>query len=640
MFDFVRSHTKLLQFLLVLLIFPSFVFFGIQGYSSFTEKSNTTVAKVGGADIKQAELDKAHGDQVSRMKQQMPGVDSKLFDTPEMKSRTLESLVRERVLRTAVVKENLVVTDDQLLRMFRTDPQFESIRMPDGSVNKEFLAAQGLTSEAFDRQLREGIAKNQVLAGVSSSLLAGQTIPASTTAALLQQREVQVQPFMASDFSASVNPTEADVEAYYKDHQSLFHSEEDARIEYVVLDLAAMKKQVPISEEELKKHYADNINKYKTTEDRQAAHILVNAPEGMPAAEREKAKAKATALLAEVRKNPASFGDVAKKNSDDPGSAANGGVLDFFGPGAMVAPFQEAAFKMKPGEISDLVETTFGYHIIKLIAVRGGEAKPFETVRAEIFDELSKPKAQAMYAAAVDTFNDMVFTQPDSLQPVIDKFKLTKVEAVVTRKPKPGATGPLASTKLLDGIFSTEVVRNKRNTDAVDVGAGQMVSARIIEHHPERVLPLAEVRERVTQAVKARMATEQAKKEGEARVAALKKSPSEVMSQPAVIVSRTNSQKLPREVVDAILRVDISKGPAVVGVDLGDRGYAVARVAKVVERAADDPKNVEAKNFVTEALSAAETGAYYDALKRRYKVKIENAAGVTGVADAASAAAK
>src|SRR5205085_5619524 len=113
-----------------------------------------------------------------------------------------------------------------------------------------------------------------------------------------------------------------------------------------------------------------------------AAHILINAAKDAPAADREKAKAKAESLLAEARKNPAGFAELAKKNSDDKGSAANGGDLDFFGRGAMVKPFEDAAFAMKAGEISNVVESEFGFHIIKLIAVRGGEAKPFESVRA------------------------------------------------------------------------------------------------------------------------------------------------------------------------------------------------------------------------------------------------------------------
>lgn len=307
MFDFVRSHTKLLQFILVLLIFPSFVFFGIQGYSRFTDPSNAAVAKVAGGEIKLSELDQAHRQQIERMRQQMPNVDVKLLDTPEMKQQTLEGLVKDRVMRTAAAKENLVITDERLQRIFATDPQFAAVRLPDGSVNKDFLSARGLSSAMFAQQLRDDLAVRQVMQGVTGSLVAGKTSSATALDALLERREVQLQRFDAKDYLAKVNPTEADLEAHYKKNQAQFHTNEEARIEYVVLDLDAMKKQVTLSEDDLRKYYEQNINRYTSAEERHAAHILVNAPKDAPAADREKAKAKAEALLAEARKNPAGF---------------------------------------------------------------------------------------------------------------------------------------------------------------------------------------------------------------------------------------------------------------------------------------------------------------------------------------------
>jgi peptidyl-prolyl cis-trans isomerase D len=635
MFDFVRTHTRLLQFILVLLIFPSFVFFGIQGYSSFTDAGNATVAKVGGMDIKQSELDQAHKQQVARMQQQMPGVDVKLFDTPEMKARTLDSLVRDRVMRVAAAKENLVITNDRLDRSFKTDPQFAQIRSPDGSVSKEFLSARGMTSAGFAQELRDELAKTQVLAGVSGSLVVGKTANDAAVNAILERREVQLQPFMTKSYLDKVSPTDADLEAYYKSHESQFRSSEEARIEYVVLDLEALKKQITLSEDDLRKYYEQNIARYTSAEERHAAHILVNAAKDAPAADRAKAKEKAEGLLAEARKNPAGFAELAKKNSDDKGSATNGGDLDFFGRGAMVKPFEDAAFAMKPGEISNLVESEYGFHIIKLLEVRGGEKKPFESVRAQIVEEVSKPKAQEMYAAAAEQFSNMVYEQSDSLQPVIDKLKLSKAEAKVQRAPAPGASGPLASPKLLEAIFSTDAVKNKRNTEAVETGPNQLVSARIVEHHPERVLPLAEVRDRVLAAVKAEQATAIAKKDGEARVAALKQKPDDTM--PAAATLSRQSRDQPRPVIEAVLRADLSKGPAVVGIDLGSDGFMVARVTKRIERDAKDPDNERAKSYVAQQITAAESAAYYEALKRRYKVKLDTpAAG----ADAASAAGK
>lgn len=639
MLEFFRTHGKPLQFLLLLVIIVAFVFVGVEGYIRMADSANLTVAKVGGFEIKQSELDQAHRQTVERMRQQMPGVDVKLFDTPEAKQRVLDDLVRERVLRTAVVKQNLSVSDEQLMRAFATDPQFAQIRTPEGTVSKEFLSMRGLSSAAFAEQLRDDFATRQVMLGVTGSQIAGTTATNGALDSLLERREVQVQRFDAKEYLAKINPSDADIEAYYKSNTSQFRTTEEARIEYVVLNLDAMKKQITLSEDELQSYYKQNIARYTSAEERHAAHILIKVNPGASADDKAKAKAKAETLLAEARKNPAGFGELAKKNSQDEGSAPNGGDLDFFGRGAMVKPFDEAVFAMKAGEISNLVESEFGFHIIKLIETRGGEKKPFESVRSQIVEEVSKPKAQEAYAAAAEQFSNLVYEQSDSLQPVVDKLKLTKAEATVQRQPAPGATGPLGQAKLLDAVFSTDVVKNKRNTEAVETGPNQLVSARIVEHRPERVLPLAEVRERVIAEVRAKQAAAAAKKDGEARVAALKANAAEMLGTPLVL-SRTKPEGQPRQVVDAALRADVSKGAAAVGVDLGDQGFVVLKVVKKIEREANDPDTERAKPYVAQALAAAEQTAYYDALKRRYKAEVKPLPAATVADEAASAASR
>lgn len=639
MLEFFRTHGKPLQFLLLLVIIVAFVFVGVEGYIRMADSANLTVAKVGGFEIKQAELDQAHRQTVERMRQQMPGVDVKLFDTPEAKQRVLDDLVRERVLRTAMVKQNLSVSDEQLQRKFAADPQFAQIRTPDGAVSKEFLSMRGISSAAFAEQLRDDFAMRQVMEGVSGSQIAGTTATNTALDALLERREVQVQRFDAKEYLAKVNPSDADIEAYYKANTAQFRTAEEARIEYVVLDLDAMKKQLTLSEDELRSYYDQNIARYTSAEERHAAHILIKVEPGASADDKAKAKARAEALLAEARKSPAGFAELAKKNSQDEGSAPNGGDLDFFGRGAMVKPFDEAVFAMKAGEISNLVESEFGFHIIKLIETRGGEKKPFESVRAQIVEEVSKPKAQEAYAAAAEQFSNLVYEQSDSLQPVVDRLKLTKVEATVRRQPAPGTVGPLGQPKLLDAIFSADVVKNKRNTEAVETGPNQLVSARIVEHRPERVLPLAEVRERVVAQVRAKQAADAAKKDGEARVAALKANAAEMLGTPLVL-SRTKIEGQPRQVVDAALRADVAKGPVAVGVDLGEQGFVVLKVVKKIEREANDPDTERAKPYVTQALAAAEQMAYYDALKRRYKTEVKPLPAAAVADEAASAASR
>ncbi len=623
MFEFVRTHTKLLQFVLVLLIFPSFVFFGIQGYSRFGEGGTNTVAKVDGRNVTQAEWDQAHQRQVERMRQQMPTVDVKLFDNPAAKRETLEALVRERVLLAAAVHRNLLVGDERLQRQFVEDPQFAGLRNADGSVNQAILAAQGLTSQDFVAQLRQELGMQQVLRGVSGSALPTPAVADLALDALLQRRQLALARFDAKSYAAKIQPGDAQIEAYYKAHESEFSAPEQASIEYVVLDLETIKKGIAVPEDEARKYYAENASRYTVAEERRARHILIAADKDAAADVKQKAKARAEALLAEARKSPASFADLAKKNSADAGSAAQGGDLDFSGRGGMVAkPLEDAVFAMKVGEIGELVTSEFGYHIVKLEAVRGGEKKPFESVRGEIDDEIRKQLAARRWAEAAEQFTNTVYEQSDSLQPVIDKLKLDKRTASVRRQPSPGASGALASQKLLDAVFANDAVRNKRNTDAVEVGPNQLASARIVQHQPARTLPLAEVRDRVRERVIAVEAGNAARKDGEARLAQLKQSGQGELTE-KLTVSRVESQNLPPRVLDAALKLDPAKLPGFVGVDLGETGYVVVKLEAVLSRQTPSDDNLRLRTQYAQSWTSAETRAYLDALKTRYKAEVK-----------------
>lgn len=479
MFEFIRTHSRLMLGLMLLLIFPSFVFFGVQGYSNFTDGRRADVAKVDGQGITQAEWDQAHQRQIERLQRQMPGLDVRLLDTPQARRETLDALVRERVLLAAANRLHLMPGDERLHRLFVSDPQFAQLRNPDGSVNRDLLAAQGMSSEMFAQQLRMEIGMRQVLGGISSSEL---TVPAVTAAALdplLQRREIQLQRFDTAAYRSRIEPTQAQLEAYHKANEAQFRAPEQAVIDYVVLDLDTIGQGIAVPEEDLRRYYDENAARWTVAEARRASHILIKADKDMPAAERQAAKAKAEALVAELRKDPVRFAELAKANSTDAGSAAQGGDLDFFGRGAMVKPFEDAVFAMKPGEISNPVETEFGYHVIMLTDKRGGERKPFDTVRPEIEAEVRKQLAQRRYAEAAEQFTNTVYEQSDSLQPVVDKLKLRKQTATVQRTPAAGASGALASAKLLGAVFSNEAIVDKRNTEAVEVGPNQLAAARL-----------------------------------------------------------------------------------------------------------------------------------------------------------------
>ena len=627
MFDFIRKHIRVLFFAVIMLIVPSFVFFGVQGYGQFNDPAGVAVAEVGGQKITRAEWDAAHRRQTEQMRRQMPNLEAAFFDSPEVKRETLDNLLRERLLFMAADRAHFSTSDDRLQREVMAIPQLAALRGPDGRIDvgayRALIAAQGMTTEGFEANLRQDLVLRQVLSGVANSVPAAGAPGRAALGALLQQREVQFLRFDSKDQMAAITPTDADLAAYHKANEAQFRSPEQAQIEYVVLDLDALTSSISVTEEDLRKYYSENISRYTVAEERRASHILIAAAKEASAAERSKAKAKAEALLVELRKSPATFAAVAKKESSDTASAERGGDLDFFARGAMVKPFEDAAFAMKAGEISNVVETDFGFHIIRMDAVRGGDKKPFEAARAEIEAAVKKQLAQAKYAEAAEQFTNTVFEQADSLQPVVDKLKLKKLTATVQRSPAPGSAGALASAKLLTAVFGNDVLKNKRNTEAVEVGPNQLASARIVLHQPARVQPLAEVMPQVRERVMAEQAAAAARKLGQAKLAALRAGGDASALPAAVVISRASAQTQPRALVDAILRADASQLPQWLGVDLGDAGYAVVRLLAVKPVAADSPELAQLLPRYAQAWGAAESQAYYNALKARYKASVK-----------------
>jgi len=393
-----------------------------------------------------------------------------------------------------------------------------------------------------------------------------------------------------------------------------------------VLDLDSVRASITLGEDDLRTYYKENVARMTAKEERRASHILVNAPKDASAADREKAKARATELLAQVRKAPGTFAEVAKKSSDDKGSAPAGGDLNFFARGAMVKPFEEAAFALKKGEISDLVETEFGYHIIQLTDIKTPRQPTFEELRPTMEAELKQQQAQRKFAEVAEAFTNGVYEQADSLQPVADKLKL-KIQTAkgVTRTPAAGAKGPLANAKFLEALFATDSLQNKRNTEAVEVGPSQMAAGRVTTYTPALTLPYDEVKARVRTLYVAEKSAELARKEGEAKLNAWKAAPSSATGLAAATeVSREQTQNLPRALIDAALRAPSEALPGWTGVDLGAAGYAVVKVNRVVPRQAPDAQRAhqERQQYV-QWLATAEGLAYYELLKQRFKVQIK-----------------
>lgn len=627
MFDIFRNNTKILMGLLFLLIIPAFVLFGADGYQK-TKQASAVVAKVDSIEISQAQWDAAHKNDIDRLRASRPELDTKLLDSPQARYATLERLIRDTVMRVAAAKSNLQTSDARLARYLQEDPTIASLRTPDGKLDMEryrqLAASQGLTPEGFENMVRQDISKQQGEAGVSQSGFVAAAPADVALNAFFERREIQVVNFLAKDYAAVVNPSDADLDAFYQANLSLFQAPEQVKIEYVVMDMDAVKNDIKISDADLKSFYDQNVARLSGNEERRASHILITIAKDAPEGQRLKAKLEAEALLKIVRSAPDSFADVAKKSSQDSDSAPKGGDLDFFGRGALVKQFEDAVFSMKKGEISDVVESDIGYHIIKLIEVKEPNQRSFEELRTSIESDLKNQQAQRKFAEVAELFTNTVYEQSDSLKPVSEKLGLEiKVAQALTRQPAPGATGVLSSEKFLSALFAQDNIDKKRNTEAVETAVNQLAAGRVVAYEPAKTLALADVRQQVRERVIAAGASELAKKDGMKKLALWEKEPDKAVLPPAQVVARDQAMNISAQVVIAALRVDAKSMPSWLGVDLGPQGYSVLRANKIVPRnEASQPSAAQERQQYAQWWTSAEAEAYYADLRDRLKVKI------------------
>ena len=628
MLESIRKHSKLMQIVLFVLIFPSFVLFGIQGYSSF-EGNSDVAAKVGGQTITMQQLDAANRDEIARLQSMLgSAVDIKQLDTPEQKLRTLNGMIRQVLLQLEARREHLAVTDAQVQQAILEIPQIAALRKPDGSFDvqayRSLIAAQGMNTSQFEAQVREQLILQQVLGGLAGSVIDSQALATAAAKAAAQQRVVRLALFKPADFAAQVKVTPEQVEAFYKNNTSRFQKPEEANIQYVVLSADALASQIHITPEQAKAYYDANKAKFSTPAERRASHILITVPSDATQAQQDAALAKAEAIAKQVKANPAEFATLARKDSQDPGSAEKGGDLGYFTADAMVKPFADAVFGMqKVGEIVGPIKTQFGYHIIELTGIKPGSQQPFDAVQADIEKQLQQEAAQKQLSADVETFTNAVFEHPDSFQTVADKLKL-KVQTAdqVTRTAQPASpsnTNPLSSKAFLDALFAENSLRNKHNLQAIQIAPNVWASARVLSYSPAQTLPFAQVESQAKQMLIDQDAAELAKRAGEK---ALQTPATLTYGAPLTLSLTQPAPDVPAAVVTKAFGLSTNKLPAQTGVDLGANGYAVLQLDQVIEGQAPAQLVNAAAGAEQQLMSQGIMNAYVEALKKRFGVEI------------------
>lgn len=622
MFDAVRNNKRIVQVFLALITLP-FAFFGVESYVR-SVGTGDDVAKIGEAKITQQQFQQALRDQQERLRAQMGGqFDPKMLDMPQARQAILDDLVDQQLLIQEAGKRKLFASDEAIrqtiggIDAFKLDGKFSPERY------EAALKAQGMTPAGFEARLRQDLTLQQLATAVGQSGLMARTVSDRILAMQTEKRDVQEYRIGLDAFLDKVKLADGAAKKFYDENSRQFEMPEQAKAEFVVLSMETIGAQLTVGEAEARAWFDGHKERFQQPEERRASHILI-ASEKLG---KDKARAKAEAVLQDVRKNPTAFADLAKKNSDDPGSAAKGGDLGFFGRGMMVKPFEDATFSLKDGEISGIVESDFGFHIIKLTGIHAAKEKPFAEVKGEIEAELKKAAASRKFAEAAEAFSNIVYEQADSLKPAAEKFSLTVKQSEWLGRQANPASGPLANEKLLAALFSGDSLKNRRNTEAVEIGPNTLVAARILDYKPATLQPFESVKNGIETLLKRQEAQAQARKDGEARLEALKKGEDKLVWGAVKRVSRLDHAALPPAAVPTVFRMETAKLPAFAGVELPGSGFALFRLNKVeAGEALDEARKQALLGQLASLEMQEEVQSYLAALRSRYKVEINKAA--------------
>lgn len=623
MFDAVRNNKKVVQIFLLMITLP-FAFFGVESYVK-NVGNDDGVATIGGASIPLGEFQQALREQQERMRAALgANFNPAMMDTPEARRAVLENLVNQRLLALDAQKMRLSVSDVSLRETIAAVPAFQESGQFSLPRYEAVLKAQGMTQPVFENRLRQDLALQQLLGAVAEGVMVPQGSVDQVYAVQLEERTVSEVRLPAGQFAGAVKLGDDAARKFYDAERKRFEMPAQLKAEYVVLSKEAVAEQLSVTDADVRKEYDAHPERFGQGEERRASHILIQADKGAGEAALKAAREKAEALLKQVAAKPDDFARLAKENSQDPGSAEKGGDLGFFARGAMVKEFEDAAFGLKKeGELSGVVQSDFGFHIIKLTAVKASKARPFDEVKGEIAAEFKRNEASRKFAELVESFTNTVYEQADSLKPAADKFKLAvQTTDWLARDGK--APAPFNSEKLIGELFSDDALKNKRNTNAVDVGNGTLVAARVLEYKAAALKPFEEVKPVIEKALANEEAVKLAEKEGEGKLAQLVKGEAlDLQWSPSRAVSR-GEQALPPEVLRAVFRAPTDKLPAYAGVKVPGAGYALYRIEKVDRPVAkeDDPRRAAIKQQYARVLAEQDFGAYIAALRKRYDVKV------------------
>ncbi len=638
MFDFIRNNRRVAMFLLLLLVIPSFVLLGTESYLSMGSR-DTELATVSGEPITQQQFDGARTQQLEQYRSMLGAqFDASALDTPELRRRLLDQMIDTRVVAQAAADGRYSVSDETLRRTIANIPQVQENGRFSPELYRQALSAQGMTPSGFEAGMRRDLAVGQVLGPVAASAAPPAVVVASLQAALTETRTVRVRRFEAAQFRDRVQVSDADIKGWYDANGKSLEVPEHVTAQYVVIDEAAATQGVQVSDADIASYYEQNKNRYGTPERRRAAHILIENGSDEAAA-----RAKAEEIAGQAAAAPAKFAELARDNSQDPGSAASGGDLGWITPGMLVEPVEKAIFALQSkDQVSGVVQSQFGFHVIKLTDLQAADVKPLEQVREQVRDEIRKQLASERFADMSTKLTGLIYDQRDSLQPVSDAVGVqVRSAAGITRNglldaEQVGADAASASKdaellnspRVREALFSPEVLGQKLNSGVLEISPGVLAAVRVAAVVPAQVPPLDQVTAQVRERLVAERAAEQARQAGEAALKTLSEAPAATAPQgfgDAQTVSRQGAEGLPRDVLEAVMRAPHETLPAYTGTAQGG-DYVIARIEAVEPGKPSAEDSAALAEQLARIWGESEQAAVLKMLRQQYDFKLQPAA--------------
>lgn len=472
--------------IILVLIILSFVFAGVGSY--LVGGGSTTAAKVGNTTIDRGAFEQAYQNERNRMQSQMGEYFSTLMADQQyvatFRKSVLDRMINDVLLEQYAQSLGLRVSDDQVSQLILTMPQFQTNGQFDQEIYAATLRRAGFSADSFAEYLRKDLLKNQVISAVQNSEFTLDNEVEQQSQLLTQTRDIQTITLNVGEFANKAQVTDEELQSYYKTHSENFERPEQMKVAYVELSAEQLKKSIQVTDEDAQAYYQEHLDKYSTKEQRKVRHILIKDDQ-----------AKADEILAKLKAGE-DFATVAQENSEDVGSAKQGGDLGWIEKGVMDPAFEDAAFALAAkGDISEVVKSDFGYHIIQLEDENAPEAKPYSEVVADIKAELLDEKAVDQFYKLQTELESVAFESPDSL----DESAKVIGQKIQTTDFISQADAPevLKVPAVAQALESADVKQEGMNSEVLEIAPEHVIVVRVNEVRDETLLPLEEVKDQV-----------------------------------------------------------------------------------------------------------------------------------------------